>query len=97
MKTSKLFAENKREIENVYKKLRIKYDDLSEQKRALSTILNQTQDIRYRLSNSTLQEISRQLVRINKELDETYSAIYDLMDIYNYYAYKEERGRRRKG
>ena len=97
MKTSKLFAENKREIENVYKQLRIKYDDLSEQKRALSIILNQTRDVRYRLSNSALQEISRELVRTNKELDKTYSAIRDLMDVYNYYAYKEERGRRRKG
>ena len=97
MKTSKLFSENKREIENVYKQLRTKYDNLSEQKRALSTILNQTYDLHYRLSMSTLQEITRHLTRINKELDETYSAIRDLMDIYNYYAYKEERGRRRKG
>ena len=97
MKASKLFSENKPEIENVYKQLRTKYDNLSEQKRALSIILNQTYDLRYRLSMSTLQDIERQLTRINKELDETYGAIHDLMDIYDYYAYKEERGRRRKG
>ena len=40
MKANKLFSENKPEIENVYKQLRTKYDNLSEQKRALSIILN---------------------------------------------------------
>lgn len=97
MKTSKLFSENKREIEKVYMQLRTKYDDLTEQKRALSIVLNRSQNIYYRLSNSTLQDISRELARISKEIDEVYSAIHNLMDVYSYYAYKEEHSRRRKG
>ena len=95
MKGKKLFTENKSAIEQAYNRYRQDYDKYIEERNALLTIMK-TGNMGDRLCVAFRTQIHSRIKELNRIIDELYEVINDISTIYNYYGYKEERGRRRK-
>lgn len=96
MKGSELFKTNKNFIEQTYNRYYQDYTKYVEERNALLTIMEKG-SIGDRLSKEVRNQMYSRITELNRIIDGLYEVLDDILIIYKYYGYKEERGRRRKG